>query len=599
MPGWLRALSLLLVLASFSALAVACDDEPTATPVPSATPTLEPAPTTAPEPAATPTLEPAATSAPEPDLPDDDALTREYVMRAIEHYDRDGREAALAYYNSQESLEGVRSMFIFDPTTHTTWATLVRRDIVGIPLIGVDAGEFTAFLLGWIAATAEGEGWLEYQSTNPLTGQLEPKRSFGIRHDGLIFTAGHFILRENIGDATKNYVNRAIRYYDENGLEATVAHYNSRDSMDGFFYLFLMDENDIYLVHPIRHDLRGTDIKEVTGKDFEGNYYELGKDIAKATEEGDWVEYLWLNPVSGRDEAKTTWAIRHDGLIFASGYYNPLPEDERPPWMVADPREYTLDYVNRAIKRYEEDGVDAMVAYYDSVASFEGEWYLFATDADDIYIVHPFRPNLKGTDIKDVARDGFELGKALAKAGEGEGVWVEYLWPHPATLREATKISYAVRKDGLLFASGYYPAPKDLPAFAQDFIQEAVDVYESKGMDAVKEIYGAGENSGGLWFLTVLDENGIYVVNGTAPNLVGFDSNQLPLVDVDGNPAFQEVSKTTEAGRWINIPWAVVNGPENLIAHAWVVRRDNLFLATIYYDTLSCVPNPYPTGPCP
>ena len=27
--------------------------------------------------------------------------------------------------------------------------------------------------------------------------------------------------------------------------------------------------------------------------------------------------------------------------------------------------------------------------YYNSVASFEGEWYLFATDENDIYHVHP------------------------------------------------------------------------------------------------------------------------------------------------------------------------------------------------------------------
>ena len=635
-PVRLGAWFVILVLASLSVFAVACGGDPTATPTaapepapttapdpsptaapepaptaapePAPTAAPEPAPTAAPEPAPTAAPEPAPTATPEPAPPEptdavaaksDDQLTREYVMRAIERYDRDGREAAFAYYNSRESLEGARSMFIFDPATHTFLVTLARPDIIGIPFIDQDLGEVTALLLRWIEVTADGEGWLESHTPNPHTGQLEPKRSFGVLHDGLIFTAGHSILQENIADATKNYVNKATRYYDENGREDTAAHYNSRDSMDGFFYLFLMDENDTYLAHPIRHDLRGTDIKEVTGKDFDGNFYELGKAIAMATEEGHWVEYLWLNPVNGRDEAKTTWAIRHDGLIFASGYYNPVSDDDRPLWVGADPREYTLDYVNRAIQRYEEDGLDAMVAYYDSVASFEGEWYLFATDADDIYIVHPFRPNLKGTDIKDVVRDGFELGKELAAAGEGEGVWVEYQWPHPATLREATKVSYAVRKDGILFASGYYPAPKDLPAFARTFVQEAIDLYEKEGLDAVKELYGAGDNSDGLWFLLVLDENGIYLVNGTAPQFVGLDLNQLPLVDLDGNPAFQEVAKATEAGRWVSIPWLIPNGPENLIAHAWVVRHDDLFFSTLYYDTLRCEPSPYPTGPCP
>jgi len=124
-------------------------------------------------------------------------------------------------------------------------------------------------------------------------------------------------------------------------------------------------------------------------------------------------------------------------------------------------------------------------------------------------------------------------------------------------------------------------------------------VYESEGLDAVKALYGAGENSDGLWFLSVLDENGIYVVNGNAPTLVGRDATQLPLVDVDGNPAFQEVLKATEAGRWVSVPWPVPNAPENLIAHVWVVWHDGLFFSTAYFDALSCVPNPYPTGPCP
>ena len=42
--------------------------------------------------------------------------------------------------------------------------------------------------------------------------------------------------------------------------------------------------------------------------------------------------------------------------------------------------EYTVQYVDQAIERYERDGLESMLNYYNSVASFEGEWYLFATD---------------------------------------------------------------------------------------------------------------------------------------------------------------------------------------------------------------------------
>ena len=526
------------------------------------------------------------------DVPDsaktDDALTRAYVMSAIERYERDGREAALAYYNTEESAEGERVMFIFDPETRTPLAHLVVPLMVGSSFSA--SSSFGKDMTLWTEAVTEGDGWREYHSVNPVTSQNEPKRSFGVLHDGLVFISGHFILKENIADVTKNYVNKAIQHYENEGLEATIAHYDSRDSMDGVFYLFLMDENDIYLAHPIFPNLVGTDIKDVVGSDGQ----ELGKEIAQATEQGIWVEYLWLNPVSGKEESKTTWAIRHDGLIFASGYYAPLPDEERPPWLDANPRDYTMGYVNRAIQRYEEDGLEAMLAYYNSVAAYEGEWYLFATDANDIYHVHPLLPHLIGTDIKDVVGvDGYELGKEIAKATE-EGRWVEYLWQHPATGHIARKISYAVRRDGMIFASGYYPAPDDLPGFTQAFVREAIDLYESDGMDAVIELYGSGENSDGLWFLQVIDSNSIYLVNGIAPGLVGFDLNGLPLMTLEGSSFASEVLKAPEEGRWINLRWQLASGPENLIAHAWVVRYDGLFFASAYFDTLLSVPTAAP-----
>ena len=109
---------------------------------------------------------------------------------------------------------------------------------------------------------------------------------------------------------------------------------------------------------------------------------ELGMEIAQATEAGIWVEYLWPHPVSRKELQKVTWAVRHDGLIFASGYYAGGPESGDPPWQGADQREYTVEYVERAIERYQRDGLESMKNYYNSVASFEGEWYLFATDAE-------------------------------------------------------------------------------------------------------------------------------------------------------------------------------------------------------------------------
>ena len=84
--------------------------------------------------------------------------------------------------------------------------------------------------------------------------------------------------------------------------------------------MFIVDENDLIVSHPVIPELVGRDIKTVVGSDG----YELGKEIARATEDGHWIHYLWPNPAAGGvEEPKHTWAIRHDGLIFGSGYYEP------------------------------------------------------------------------------------------------------------------------------------------------------------------------------------------------------------------------------------------------------------------------------------
>ena len=39
----------------------------------------------------------------------------------------------------------------------------------------------------------------------------------------------------------------------------------------------------------------------------------------------------------------------------------------------------------------------------------------------------------------------------------------------------------------MIFASGYYPVPKDQPAHVQNFVQDAIDVYKSDGLDGSEE----------------------------------------------------------------------------------------------------------------
>ena len=488
-------------------------------------------------------------------------VTRAYVDAGIARYDRDGLEATLAYYNSEESAEGERTMMILQAGDQTVLASLVYPQFVGDNAFTAP-GTTLGLFLG--QATAEGH-WAESLGFNPITQQQEPRLSLLVLYDGLIFVSGHFIVREDLADFTRDYVQKAINMYDREGRDATVAYYDSRESVDGQFYLFLIDENDIYLAHPIFPHLKGTDIKDVVGSDGQ----ELGKEIAMATEEGHWVDYLWPHPVTGAEEPKSAWVIRHDGMIFASGYYTPDPNAEPPAWKGADPREYTVTYVEKAIARYERDGLEALKHYYNSVASFEGQWYMFIMDANDLYIVHGLLPHLIGTDIKDVVgSDGYELGKEIAKATE-EGHWVNYLWPHPLTLQEVPKVTYVVRHDGLIFASGYYPEEEDPAAYTQAYVAEAIAYYNENGLDATVAYYNSSESIDGQWYLIMGDANNTVLTFAINPGRIG--------------TAVQFTA--TEEGKWTQRPFFNPRTAEDDVAHIWAVLHDGLIFASAYFTS--------------
>ena len=556
-------------------------DTPTPMPEPAQEPaaTASPAPTAAPTPEPTP--EPAATTAPAPETVaepvalNDDDQTLAYVENAIRHYEENGLEATVEFYRSGDSVDNGRTLILLDKAETRL---LVYRNIPA--LVGQDVGPGSPFSgLGQLLGVATEDGrWIVTRGINPVTKQEEPRRVLVVLHDGLVFSASHSVLVQDVAASVKEYVGRAIAKYESDGLDALITHYNGQDSLDGQFYLFLIGEDDNYLAHPIFPHLIGSDIKDVVGSDGQ----ELGKEIAQATPEGVWVEYLWPHPVSRKEQQKVTWAIRHDGLIFASGYYAGDPESGPPAWRDADPRDYTIQYVNQAIERYDRDGLESMLNYYNSVASFEGEWYLFATDDSDIYHVHPLLPRLLGTDIKDVrGSDGYALGEELAKATE-EGVWVEYLWPHPVTLKEVPKVSYAVRRDGMLFASGYYLRVEDPAARTIAYVQEAIEYYRNNGLEATVARYNSQESLDGQWGLTLADENDILRVAPLGKHLIGTDLKEL--ATQRQRAIGEEMAAATAEGTWVSYVFPNVRSSETLYAHTWGVRHDGLLFMSRYYD---------------
>lgn len=95
---------------------------------------------------------------------------------------------------------------------------------------------------------------------------------------------------------------QAIDHYDREGGAATLAFYNSGESVDGEWYVFIVDENGITIAHAIVPDNLGQSIYGSLGVDSTG--YAFGPVIGSATEDGLWVEYCLPEPGHGRGRDK-------------------------------------------------------------------------------------------------------------------------------------------------------------------------------------------------------------------------------------------------------------------------------------------------------
>ena len=246
---------------------------------------------------------------------------------------------------------------------------------------------------------------------------------------------------------TKFFVEKAISRYETQGLDATLAYYNREESIDGQWYVFIIDQNDLVVGHPDAHRL-GLDLKGWVGTDANG--YNFGPDMLSATEDGKWVSYVFRNPESGGIgddhtgtlQLKNAWVVRHDGLLFASGWY--IIADDFTKFLVATAArvfrevglEGTIAYF--ASPEIVFGGLAAVIGYYNSAENVEGDWFAFIADESGTIIDH-YRKDMVGKSLADVlGTDRFEA--------TAEGNWVT---------TEDVRV-WVLSQDGMTFGSGWH-----------------------------------------------------------------------------------------------------------------------------------------------
>ncbi len=251
----------------------------------------------------------------------------------------------------------------------------------------------------------------------------------------------------------------------------------------------------------------------------------------------------------------------------------------------SSPDAYTQYLVKAAIKRYETEGLDATVAYYNTPESIDGQWYIFIGDENDMMLAHAANPDLVGHPFSyATGPNAYPAGSAVAASADEDGEWFSYTYPNPSTGSVETKHSWMVRYAGLLFGSGWYedgPAKSNAPAYTQSFVQQAINLYDAVGLEDTIAYYNNPESVDGQWYGFIIDEDG-YTISHPNPERIGLD----PAIRIDSTGYFfgDDVLAATEAGRWVSY---VFNSPDTGAEHqkhAWVVRHDGLVFGSGWYE---------------
>lgn len=125
------------------------------------------------------------------------------------------------------------------------------------------------------------------------------------------------------------------------------------------------------------------------------------------------------------------------------------------------------------------------------------------------------------------------------------------------------------------------PSRNDPAAFTQSIVQDAIRRYQHEGRQAAIDYHSSAENVDGQWYVFIIGVDG-YTIAHYNPEIVGRD----PALRVDSTGYFfgEDLLSATEEGKWIIYLAPNPETGEEARKHAWVVRHDDLFFGSGWYE---------------
>jgi cytochrome c len=252
----------------------------------------------------------------------DDALRAQALLdRAVKHYRANGEKALATFSLVGEFMDGDLYVYVVgeDGVLQASGGpsvTLVGRDVRNVK----DAGGTLLFNEMLDGAMLRGEGSVAYRWLNREHGKVERKVAYYRKVGNVIVAVGYYIPRA-APQAAKALLARSNDAMANNAKEA-IARFN--DINGGFIeddlYVFVVGmEDKIMYAHGAMPRLIGRKVdnmNDINGKPVIRQMI----DIVKAKGSGE-LQYTWLNPVTLRQERKTTYMRRVDRYLVAVGHY--------------------------------------------------------------------------------------------------------------------------------------------------------------------------------------------------------------------------------------------------------------------------------------
>ncbi len=288
----------------------------------------------------------------------------------------------------------------------------------------------------------------------------------------------------------RRWVDEGITFYRATGKEIALVEFSNPNGrfIKGEQYLYVLDINGTMLAHPVNEKYVGKDFYRVQDSDGKNFVKEI---VDTANDKGfGWVDYRWFDPETKKEQPKTVYFEKVNGMIFCSGVYreNPvifaplheageavIPEsdvegvsglsnsafgmrvEEDAVELVPEDAER---WVKKALAFYKANGKGiALAEFCNPQGSFaQDERYIFVLDFNGVMLAHPINERYVGKDfyrIKDSDGKSF-IKEIVDTANYGNSGWVAYQWFNRVTRKEQLKTVYFEKADNMIFCSGIY-----------------------------------------------------------------------------------------------------------------------------------------------